>query len=198
MASYTVYESNLRGKFVKSGTYDNWYAVVDDFLRHGVVLEDAYKEVIEDEGYEQYYPSKIFNISEAEYYFDKFCELVLRKLTETGRFEMPDFYIEVEDDCHRITLRADHVEIDGPDKLRIICPYEISLTSAYSLQEPDYILGHDTPSNLTKFNFYGEVFLAESQLKEYTANNFTNEEMFKDIFNKYGYAFSVKFEGDED
>ena len=45
MASYTVYESNLRNKYVKSGTYDNWYAVVDDFLRHGVVLEDAYKEV---------------------------------------------------------------------------------------------------------------------------------------------------------
>ena len=42
MASYTVYESNLRGKYVKSGTYDNWYAVVNDFLRHSVVLEDDF------------------------------------------------------------------------------------------------------------------------------------------------------------
>lgn len=191
MANYTVYESNLRGKYVKSGTYDNWYAVVDDFLRHGVVLEDAYKEVIADENYEQYHSSKIFNMSEAEYYFDKFCEIVLRKLTETGRFEMPDFYIEVEDNCHRISVRADHVEIVSPDKLKILYPCEVRLSPAYSLQEPSYALGHDMPANLTNFNFYGEVYLTESQLKEYTENNFTNEDIFKDIFNKYGYAFSV-------
>ena len=191
MASYTVYESNLRNKYVKSGTYDNWYAVVDDFLRHGVVLEDAYKEVIIDEGYEQYPEKNFFNISEAEYYFDKFCELVLRKLTVTGRFEMPDFYIEVVDDCHRITLRADHVEVDGPDKLKILYPCEVRLSPAYSLQEPSYALGHDMPANLANFNFYGEVYLTESQLKEYTENNFTNEDIFKDIFNKYDYAFSV-------
>lgn len=192
MAKYTVYENNLRGSYEKSGTYDNWYAVVDNFLRHGVVLEDAYKEVIMDEGYKQYYPSKIFNISEAEYYFDKFCELVLRKLGETGRFEMTDFYIVVEDDCRRIALRADHVEVDGPDKLKVICPYNISLSPAYSLQESSYVLGHDDSSNLTKFNFYGEVFLTESQLKEYTENHFTNEDIFKDIFNKSGYAFSIE------
>lgn len=198
MASYTVYESNLRGKYVKTDTYDNWYAVVDDFLRHGVVLEDAYKEVIMDEGYEQYSGTKIFNISEAEYYFDKFCELVLRKLTETGRFEMPDFYIEVEADCHRITLRADHVEVISPDKLEISYPCDTTVSPAYSLQKPSYALGHDMPANLANFNFYGEVYLTESQLKEYTENDFTNEKMFKDIFNKYGYAFSVKFEGDED
>lgn len=93
MANYTVYENNLRGKYVKSGIYNNWYAVVDDFLRHGVLLEDAYKTVAMDEGYEQRSVDKIFNMSEAEYYFDKFCEIVLRKLTETGKFEMPDFYI---------------------------------------------------------------------------------------------------------
>lgn len=191
MASYTVYESNLRGKYVKSGTYDNWYAVVDDFLRHGVVLEDAYKEVIADENYEQYHSSKIFNMSEAEYFFDKFCEIVLRKLTETGRFEMPDFYIEVEDNCHRISVRADNVEIVSPDKLKILYPCEVRLSPAYSLQEPSYALGHDMPANLANFNFYGEVYLTESQLKEYTANHFTNEDIFKDIFNKYGYAFSV-------
>lgn len=191
MANYVVYESNLRGKYVKSGTYDNWYAVVDDFLRHGVVLEDAYKEVIADENYEQYHSSKIFNMSEAEYYFDKFCEIVLRKLTETGRFEMPDFYIEVEDNCHRISVRADHVEIVSPDKLKILYPCEIRLSPAYSLQEPSYALGHDMPANLANFNFYGEVYLTESQLKEYTANHFTNEDIFKDIFNKCGYAFSV-------
>lgn len=191
MASYTVYESNLRGKYVKSGTYDNWYAVVDDFLRHGVVLEDAYKEVIADENYEQYHSSKIFNMSEAEYFFDKFCEIVLRKLTETGRFEMPDFYIEVVDDCHRISVRADNVEIVSPDKLKILYPCEVRLSPAYSLQEPSYALGHDMPANLANFNFYGEVYLTESQLKEYTANHFTNEDIFKDIFNKYGYAFSV-------
>lgn len=198
MASYTVYESNLRGKYVKSGTYDNWYAVVDDFLRHGVVLEDAYKEVIIDEGCEQYSGNKIFNISEAEYYFDKFCEIVLRKLTVAGRFEMPDFYIEVKDDCHRITLRADHVEIISPDKLEISYPCDVTVFPAYSLQEPAYVLGHDMPDNLANFNFYGEVYLTESQLKEYTKNDFTNEKMFKDIFNKSSYAFSVKFEGDED
>lgn len=198
MASYTVYENNLRGSYEKAGTYDNWYAVVDDYLSHSVVLEDAYKEVIIDEGYEQYPGNKIFNISEAEYYFDKFCEIVLRELGETGRFEMLDFYIEVEDDCHRIALRADHVEVDGPDKLRIICPYEVSLSPAYSMQKPRYALGHEELSNLANFNFYGEVYLTESQLKEYTENNFTNEDIFKDIFNKSGYAFSVKFEGDED
>lgn len=198
MANYVVYESNLRGKYVKSGTYDNWYAVVDDFLRHSVVLEDAYKEVIMDEGYEQYSGNKIFNISEAEYYFDKFCEIVLRKLTETGKFEMPDFYIEVKDDCHRITLRADHVEIISPDKLEISFPCDVTVSPAYSVQKPSYVLGHDMPANLANFNFYGEVYLTESQLKEYTENDFTNEKMFKDIFNKYGYAFSVKFEGDDD
>lgn len=194
MASYTVYENNLRGSYEKAGTYDNWYAVVDDYLRHGVVLEDAYREVIIDEGYEQYPGNKIFNISEAEYYFDKFCEIVLCKLTETGRFEMSGFYIEVEDDCHRISVRADHVEIVSPDKLKILYPCEIRLSPAYSLQEPSYALGHDDSSNLANFNFYGEVYLTESQLEEYTENNFTNEEMFKDIFNKYGYAFSVEFE----
>ena len=47
------------------------------------------------------------------------------------------------------------------------------------------------PANLANFNFYGEVYLTESQLKEYTENNFTNEDIFKDIFNKYDYAFSV-------
>lgn len=198
MASYTVYESNLRGKYVKSGTYDNWYAVVDDFLRHGVVLEDAYKTVAMDEGCEQYSGDKIFNISEAEYYFDKFCELVLRNLTKTGRFEMPDFYIIEEDDCHRITVQADYVEVISPDKLEISFPCDVTVFPAYSLQEPSYVLGHDMPANLANFNFYGEVYLTESQLKEYTENNFTNEEMFKDIFNKSGYAFSVKFEGDED
>lgn len=191
MANYVVYESNLRGKYVKSGTYDNWYAVIDDFLRRGVVLEDAYKEVIADENYEQYHSSKIFNMSEAEYFFDKFCEIVLRKLTETGRFEMPDFYIEVEDNCHRISVRADNVEIVSPDKLKILYPCEVRLSPAYSLQEPSYALGHDMPANLANFNFYGEVYLTESQLKEYTANHFTNEDIFKDIFNKYGYAFSV-------
>lgn len=198
MASYTVYENNLRGSYEKAGTYDNWYAVVDDFLRHGVVLEDAYKEVIIDEGYEQYPGNKIFNISEAEYYFDKFCEIVLRKLGETGKFEMSEFYIEVEDDCHRISVRADHVEIISPDKLAIFYPCEVRLSPAYSIQEPSYALGHDDSSNLANFNFYGEVYLTESQLKEYTENNFTNEDIFKDIFNKSGYAFSVKFEGDED
>lgn len=192
MASYTVYESNLRGKYVKSDTYDNWYAVVDDFLRHGVVLEDAYKEVIMDEGCEQYSGNKIFNISEAEYYFDKFCEIVLRKLGETGRFEMPDFYVEVVDDCHRISVRADHVEIISPDKLAIFYPCEVRLSPAYSIQEPSYALGHDDSSNLANFNFYGEVYLTESQLKEYTENHFTNEDMFKDIFNKSGYAFSIE------
>lgn len=198
MASYAVYENNLRGSYEKAGTYDDWYAVVDDYLRHGVILEDAYKEVIIDEGYEQYPGNKIFNISEAEYYFDKFCEIVFRKLTETGRFEMFGFYIEVEDDYHRISVRADHVEIVSPDKLKILYPCEIHLSPAYSLQEPSYVLGHDMPANLANFNFYGEVYLTESQLKEYTENNFINEEMFKDIFNKYGYAFSVEFEGDED
>lgn len=198
MANYTVYESNLRGKYVKSNTYDNWYAVVDDFLRHGVILEDAYKTVIIDEGYEQCSVDKIFNISEAEYYFDKFCEIVLRKLTETGRFEMPDFYIEVEDGCRKISVRADHVEVVGPDKLEISFPCDVTVFPAYSLQEPSYALGHDMPANLANFNFYSEVYLTESQLKEYTENNFTYEEMFKDIFNKSGYAFSVKFEGDED
>lgn len=198
MASYVVYESNLRGKYVKSGTYDNWYAVVDDFLRYGIILEDAYKEVIIDEGYEQHPGNKIFNMSEAEYYFDKFCEIVLRKLTETGRFEMSGFYIEVEDGCRGISVRADHVEVVGPDKLEISFPCDVTVFPAYSLQEPSYALGHNMPDNLTNFNFYGEVYLTESQLKEYTENNFTNEEMFKDIFNKYGYAFSVKFEGDED
>lgn len=192
MANYTVYENNLRGKYVKSGTYDNWYAVVDDFLRHGVVLEDAYKTVAMDEGYEQCSVDKIFNISEAEYYFDKFCEIVLRKLGETGRFEMPDFYIEVEDDCRKISVRADHVEVVSPDKLRIIYPYEVKLGPAYSIQKPSYVLGHDAPSNLTKFNFYGEVYLTESQLKEYTENGFTNDDMFKDIFNKSDYAFSIE------
>lgn len=194
MASYTVYENNLRGSYEKAGTYDNWYAVVDDYLRHGVVLEDAYKEVIIDEGYEQYSGNKIFNISEAEYYFDKFCEIVLCKLTETGRFEMSGFYIEVEDDYHRISVRADHVEIVSPDKLEISFPCNVTLSRAYSLQEPSYALGHDIPANLANFNFYGEVYLTESQLKEYMENNFTNGEMFKDIFNKYGYAFSVEFE----
>lgn len=192
MANYTVYDNNLRGEYEKVGTYDNWYTVVDDFLRHDVILEDAYKTVIMDEGYEQCSVDKIFNISEAEYYFDKFCEIVLRKLTETGRFEMPDFYIEVEDNCHRISLRADHVEVVSPDKLRVICPYEVSLGPAYSIQKPNYALGHDNSSNLTKFNFYGEVFLTESQLKEYTANNFTNSDMFMDIFNKSDYAFSIE------
>ena len=192
MANYTVYESNLRGKNVKSGTYDNWYAVVDDFLRHSVILKDAYKTVVMDEGYEQCSVDKIFNMSEAEYYFDKFCEIVLRKLTETGRFEMPEFYIEVEDNCHRISLRADHVEVVSPDKLRVICPYEVSLGPAYSVQKPSYTLGHDDSSNLTKFNFYGEVFLTESQLKEYTENNFTNGDMFMNIFNKSDYAFSIE------
>lgn len=192
MASYTVYENNLRGSYEKAVTYDNWYAVVDDYLRYGVVLEDAYKEVIIDESYEQYPGNKIFNISEAEYYFDKFCEIVLRKITETGRFEMPGFYIEVEDDCHRISVRADHVEIVSPDKLKILYPCEIRLSPVYSIQKPSYALGHKESSNLTKFNFYGEVFLTESQLKEYTENHFTNEEMFKDIFNKSGYAFSIE------
>lgn len=192
MASYTVYESNLRGKYVKTDTYDNWYAVVDDFLKRGVVLEDAYKEVIMDEGYEQYYGNKIFNMTEAEYYFDKFCELVLRKLGQTGRFEMPDFYIEVEDGCHRIALRADHVEVYSPDKLKVLNPCEVSVSPAYSVQKPSYALGHDDSSNLTSFNFYGEVFLTESQLEEYTANHFTKKDIFKDIFNKSGYAFSIE------
>ncbi len=192
MAKYTVYENNLRGSYEKAGTYNDWYAVVDDYLGHGVILEDAYKEVVVDEGYEQYPINKIFNINEAEYYFDKFCKLVLRKLGETGRFEMTDFYIVVEDDCRRITLRANHVEVDGPDKLKILYPCEVSLSPAYSLQESSYMLGHDAPNNLTNFSFYGEVYLTESQLKEYTENHFTNEDIFKDIFNKSGYAFSIE------
>lgn len=197
MANYTVYESNLRGKYVKSNTYDNWYAVVDDFLRHGVILEDAYKIVIMDEGYEQYcHSNKIFNISEAEYYFDKFCEIVLRKLGETGRFEMPDFYIEVEDGCHKISVRADHVEIINPDKLAIFYPCEVRLSPAYSIQKPSYALGHDDLSNLANFSFYGEVYLTESQWKEY-AENYFNSEIFMDIFNKSGYAFKVEFKGEE-
>lgn len=192
MANYTVYEDNLRGSYEKAGTYDNWYAVVDDYLRHGVVLEVAYKVVMADEGYEQYPLNKIFNISEAEYYFDKFCEIVLRKLGETGRFEMTGFYIVVEDDCRRITLRTDHAEVISPDKLKVLNPCEISVSPAYSVQEPGYVLGHDAPNNLTNFSFYGEVYLTESQLKEYTENHFTNEDIFKDIFNKSGYAFSIE------
>lgn len=197
MANYVVYENNLRGKYEKAGTYDNWYAVVDDYLRHSVILDDAYKEVIMDEDYEQHPQNKIFNISEAEYYFDKFCEIVLRKLTETGKFEMSGFYIEVDDGCHRISVQAAHVEIISPNKLKIFNPYGIYVYPAYSKQEPYYMLGHDTPSNLTSFNFYGEIYLTESQLEEYTANHFTNEDIFKDIFNDY-YAFSVEFEGDKE
>lgn len=192
MANYTVYENNLRGGYEKAGTYDNWYAVVNDFLKHGVILEDAYKTVIMDEGYEQCSANRFFTTSEAEYYFDKFCAIVFRKLTETGRFEMSKFYIEVEDDCHRITLRADHVEVVGSDKLRVICPYEVSLAPAYGIQKSTYALGHDDSSNLTKFNFYGEVYLTESQMKEYSENNFTKSDMFMDIFNKSGYAFSIE------
>ena len=194
MANYTVYESSLTGtgEYKKVGTYDNWQAVVDDYLKYGVILDDAYKTFMIDEGYKRYSTIKYFNMSEAEYYFDKFCEIVLRKLTETGSFEMPDFYIEVEDNCHRITLRADHVEVASPDKLKVICPYEVSLGPAYSIQKPTYALGHDDSSNLTKFNFYGEVFLTETQLKEYTENNFTNTDMFMDIFNKSDYAFSIE------
>lgn len=194
MANYTVYESSLTGtgEYEKVGTYDNWQAVVDDYLKYSVILDDAYKTFMTDEDYKQYSTIKYFNMSEAEYYFDKFCEIVLRKLTETGRFEMPDFYIEVEDNCHRISLRADHVEVVGPDKLKVIYPCEVNLGPAYNIQEPSYALGHDDSSNLTKFNFYGVVFLTESQLKEYAANNFTNEDIFKDIFNKSGYAFSIE------
>ena len=192
MANYTVYENNLRGKYVKSGIYNNWYAVVDDFLRHGVLLEDAYKTVAMDEGYEQRSVDKIFNMSEAEYYFDKFCEIVLRKLTETGKFEMPDFYIEQEDKYYNITLRAGHVEVVAPDKLKIIYPCEVSLSRERCILEPVYTLGHEDPDNLTKFSFYGKVYLTEAQLKEYTANNFTNEDIFKDIFNKSSYAFNIE------
>ena len=192
MANYTVYESNLRGEYKKVGIYDNWYAVVDDYLKHSVILGDAYKEFMIDEGYKLRPVDKLFNMSEAEYFFDKFCEIVLRKLGETGRFEMSDFYIEVEDDCRKISLRADHVEVASPDKLKVICPYEVSLGPACSIQKPNYALGHDDSSNLTKFNFYGEVFLTESQLEEYTANNFTKSDMFMDIFNKSDYAFSIE------
>ena len=79
MANYVVYENNLRGKYEKAGTYDNWYAVVDDYLRHSVILDDAYKEVIMDEDYEQHPQNKIFNISEAEYYFDKYVHIEVKK-----------------------------------------------------------------------------------------------------------------------
>ena len=192
MANYTVYENNLRGEYKKVGVYNNWYAVVDDYLKHSVILGDAYKTVIIDEGYKLHPTDKLFNMSEAEYFFDKFCEIVLRKLTETGKFEMSDFYIEQEDKYYNITLRADHVEVIGPDKLKIIYPCEVNLARERCIQEPVYALGHEDPDNLTKFSFYGKVCLTETQLKEYAANNFTNSDMFMDIFNKSGYAFNIE------
>lgn len=195
MAMYKVYEKNLRDGYDES-IYDNWYAVVDDYLEYNAFLDDMYKEVMLDEGCEQYPLNKIFNINDAKYYFDKYCEIVLRKLTETGKFEMPDnsFRIEVIDNCHKITVRADMVEVVSPEELKIFYPCEVCLSPAYSIEEPTYVLGHDRPNDLSKFSFYGDVYLTESEWKDFAAKHMTNSMIFEEIFNsKSSYPFIVVF-----
>ena len=196
MAVYVVCERNSEGAYEKTGEYDNWFAVIDDCLKYNVFLEDMYKAVLADEGCEQYPLNKIFNMSDAEYYFDQYCQLVNRKLTETGKFEMPDksFRIEVMDECHKIIVRAEMVEVVSPEELKIFYPCEVYLSAANSIKEPTYVLGHNSPDDLSRFSFYGEVYLTASQWKEYTANHMTNGDMFEEIFNsKSSYPFIVVF-----
>jgi len=194
-ANYVVYERDSYGDYEKAGEYDNWYAVVDDYLTYNVFLEDMYRAVLDHDGNEQYPCSKIFNYNDVEYYFDLYCKMVLGKLIETGKFCMPDnsFYIEVAEDCYKIVVRADMAEAISANKLKIYLPCEVNLVKTPFVEEPTYILGHDSVNDLVNFSFYGEVFFTESQWKAYVDKGLSNADIFATVFGQFHDNFKVEF-----